>query len=384
MIPSTTPSDSRSASPVRHAYIDGLRGMAIFGVMIVHFAIWVTGDRPFRINFLQTMCESGARGVQLFFMISAFTLFSSARVRFASDPFPKLNFYVRRAFRILPLWWVAVAFWARVNRVSPWPDWLMYFGFIRFRDGVEAFGMGWSIFVEETFYVLLPLVFERINGLRSALVFAAQMWIIAILWEPLAKKLGVPDGHFFIFQFPLTQWFAIATGIALFFLQEEPLFRRIMLEDASAARLIDAFTAIILFCLIRQGHKAASIGLALLFVACMSPYTLWGKLARNRLLGLFGTCCYSIYLFHYLILTIFERHRDAAFAWIGLGHVAPEIRFFITLPVFAAVCLALGLTLWHGFERPCISVGKRINAALNDWAARRALALKTAQPLPPA
>ena len=72
--------------------------------------------------FIWPALQAGARGVQLFFMLSAFTLFASSKVRFARDRFPALNFYVRRAFRILPLWWAAVAYCAHVTGRSGWPS----------------------------------------------------------------------------------------------------------------------------------------------------------------------------------------------------------------------------------------------------------------------
>jgi peptidoglycan/LPS O-acetylase OafA/YrhL len=297
-------------------------------------------------------------------MISAFTLFASSKVRFATDPLPKLNFYVRRAFRILPLWWAAIALYAHRTGMTPWPSALMYFGFIRYRDGVEPFNMGWSIFVEETFYLLLPFVFARITGLRRALLFTAQMCLVAILWDQLAPKLGVPNGHSFIFQFPLNHWFAVALGIALYQLSREPLFEKLVLQDKSAALVLDAMAAISFYSLVRLGHMAASFGLAVLFIACMSPHTRLGALARNRLLGLFGTYCYSIYLFHAVLLQTFEPHRDRLFAAIGLARATPDVRLFVAMPFFAAACLALGAVSWNAFEKPCIALGKRVNGLL--------------------
>ena len=197
---------ARRVEPARSAFIDGLRGMAILGVLAVHLSQSVTaygGAGSFRGLFFLQFVEAGARGVQLFFMLSAFTLFSSAKIRFASDPAPAVSFYVRRAFRILPLWWIATAAYAYLGGrglASWWPSALMYFGFIRYRDGAEVFGLGWSIFVEETFYAMFPLVFSRVSDLRRSFLFVAAACVISILWEHSAPKLGVPAAHDFRFQ----------------------------------------------------------------------------------------------------------------------------------------------------------------------------------------
>lgn len=357
-------------------FIDGLRGMAILGVMFTHLASsFIDSAGPggkFRTALLLEFAQAGARGVQLFFMLSAFTLFASSKIRFMSDPLPSANFYIRRGFRILPLWWVATALYAHLTGcgLRGWlPSALMYFGFIRFRDGVEVFPMGWSIFVEETFYVMLPLIFTRIYSLRRSIIFVVASCMVSILWDQLASKWGVPnnEANAFIFRFPLNQWFCIAIGISIFYLSEEPLFQELIVNNHHWAWIFDTATAVILFALIRQPHMVASFGLAVLFIMCMSPHTLFGKIARHRLLGSFGICCYSIYLFHDLILKKFYSQYEQVLLAIGLGHATADFRFLIALPFYAFVCLIVGLTCWHGFERPCIALGRKINVLLSHY-----------------
>lgn len=301
-------------------------------------------------------------------MISAFTLFSSSKVRFAADALPKTSFYVRRAFRILPLWWLATAIYAYRGGFG-WRGWipaaLMYFGFIRYRRRFDVFQPGWSIFVEETFYVLLPFVFSRITDLRRSIMFVAASCAVAIAWDQLAAKLGVPATRDFVFLFPFNQWFCIAIGIALFFLSEDPFFRSAFIDNRDWAGIYDALAAVAFFTLVRQSHMAASLGLAVLFIVSMSPHTLFGRLARNRWLGKLGIACYSIYLLHPLVLGGLAPHLESAFVRIGMAGATRDVRFLLALPLFALASLAMGLTVWHGFERPCIQLGRQINARLS-------------------
>ena len=66
------------AADTRHLdYIDALRGYAILGVVAVHASIAVP-DLEWPLRFL---AEQGARGVQLFFVVSALTLMLSWHAR---------------------------------------------------------------------------------------------------------------------------------------------------------------------------------------------------------------------------------------------------------------------------------------------------------------
>src|SRR6266404_5384390 len=76
-------------------YVDGLRGVAILMVITYHLA---QQSGAFKVHALGALVGAGDRGVQLFFILSAFTLFTSSQKRFQTDRLPRLSFYIRRAF----------------------------------------------------------------------------------------------------------------------------------------------------------------------------------------------------------------------------------------------------------------------------------------------
>jgi peptidoglycan/LPS O-acetylase OafA/YrhL len=86
-----------SEGPKHFQYIDALRGIAFLGVLTVHAAL-VAGR--FHFDHLATL---GNQGVQLFFMVSALTLFLSFGPRSKRENRSVLNFFIRRLFRIAPL-----------------------------------------------------------------------------------------------------------------------------------------------------------------------------------------------------------------------------------------------------------------------------------------
>ncbi len=86
-------------------YIDALRGLAIFGVLLAHVWNLVKPDNAL-LDFLGL---HGARGVQLFYVVSALTLLMSREKRQGKEQAPTRNFFIRRFFRIAPLYWVTQA-----------------------------------------------------------------------------------------------------------------------------------------------------------------------------------------------------------------------------------------------------------------------------------
>ncbi len=80
-----------SASP-RYEFLDALRGYAILGVISYHCA-YFSGWNSHGLEF----AEAGAFGVQLFFMVSAFTIFMTLERGLSRESALVRSFYVRRS-----------------------------------------------------------------------------------------------------------------------------------------------------------------------------------------------------------------------------------------------------------------------------------------------
>ncbi len=342
-------------------FIDGLRGIAILMVVAVHTGLNVGLFNNGTIHpYLSSLVSSGARGVQLFFMVSAFTLFSSSYHRFKVDRFPKISFYIRRAFRILPFWWLMVlVFGFAMQGKQLLPSFLFYFGFIRFDVTTDVVPGGWSLFVEECFYLLLPLIFLKITNMRRSLYFIITCLIIDALWQYSSSELGVPVSNYYVDLFPLAHWYCFAIGIYIYFCINNDKFKNYN-WDRWRLLLLDLGTFITLGFLVIRPFVPATFALALFFVTSSNDRTICGKIVRNPLLMRYGGYCYSIYLFHYGLLKILSPLRSYVFEKFGLDQLPLEASFLLYFFFIAFIVLGLGFVSFNLIEKPCVKLGKQL------------------------
>ncbi|MEO6098533.1 MAG: acyltransferase [Fibrobacteria bacterium] len=164
--------------PTKHrlAYIDALRGFAILGVIVYHCFLWTLTALPGLRPILKQIANQGGNGVQLFFLVSAFTLSLSIQTSRTRGNFSLPAFFRNRFFRIVPLYWLAIAWYLAENRFrggDPIP-WLQVFAGATFTNGWVPGWMnapvsgGWSIMMEVCFYFALPFLLAFVKDWQRA------------------------------------------------------------------------------------------------------------------------------------------------------------------------------------------------------------------------
>lgn len=238
-------------------------------------------------------------------------------------------------------------------------SYLLYFGFIRYQPGVDIVPVGWTLFVEETFYLFLPIIFGLIVSIRRAAVFFAVMAAISIIWVKAGLYLGVPTANTFIIMFPLTHWYCFALGILLYWAHGNEIVSRHLLRNRNLSWTMDIGALLIVLLTIRLS-RASSFGLALFILVALSEHSLIGRLCRWKLLRYFGVCCYSIYLLHFLLLDLFDGLKETIFTLSGLNNGSVEVMFLVWFPIMAFLSLSLCLVVFYCIEKPCVDLGKRL------------------------
>ncbi len=171
-------SGARVAGPGRPFFpeFEGLRAVAALLVVMVHtsFASGFTLRSP-----LGTYTARGDSGVSVFFLISGFLLYRPfVAAHFAGRPGPDVRtFLVRRALRIVPLYWVVltvvytVTGWSHVGGLEGVARTYLFAQVYSLPWVLTGITQAWSLDIEVVFYLLLPvyaaLLARRLRGARS-------------------------------------------------------------------------------------------------------------------------------------------------------------------------------------------------------------------------
>ena len=169
--------------------LDSIRGIAILLVVLYHglyIDLYKTRLPHFALIVFKTLWI-GRLGVSLFFVLSGF-LITGLLVDTKQRPDYYSRFYIRRALRILPAYFITVAFLV-VFGLAGWKFIglsLMYLSNLTPLFGVPiAYAVLWSLAVEEHFYFFWPILVRK---LRSQQIL---VWCVAIITlSPLSRLLS--------------------------------------------------------------------------------------------------------------------------------------------------------------------------------------------------
>lgn len=356
--------------------LDGVRGLAILLVVFWHYYAcvprpeWVT-----TIPLFESLAGYAWTGVPLFFVLSGF-LIGRILIQQRGQPSYYRVFFLRRAVRILPLYFVALAAFAITRELLPptenpallrlfgegvpfWSHLVFAQNFFMAQQGHlggEWLGVTWSLAVEEQFYLLLPFIVAvvRPGWLRPAVV---GLILFGIIFRLLALRVGLGTPAALIVLLP-SRIDGFAAGM-LIATQRGPWIA------PAAGRWIAALGVIACVWLIYLGRSASSVYLAGVYTLIAVGYAcvIWHVVssARGRVAGLFawkpltwlGGVSYFVYLFHQPVnhLAHFTLRSEAP-------NLANAAGLAVTVCAFAIVLIGGELSR-RWFEGPLIAWGKR-------------------------
>ena len=135
-------------------------------------------------------------GVPLFFIISSFTLYLSLDNNL-DERRKLLKFYIRRFFRIAPLFYVLLIYVVldeliiqkRVpSRLEVLSNFTFTFNLIP-QYAKSLFSDGWTVGVEMLFYLFLPLIFIKVNNIRRSIIFFIGVYFLSQAGKQLVDMI---------------------------------------------------------------------------------------------------------------------------------------------------------------------------------------------------
>lgn len=316
--------------------------------MVVHHA-WQYSGRPRAV--LGVWWDELSLGVALFFCLSGFLVYAP----WARGRPPRVGrFYVLRAVRILPLYYltlvVAVAVLYGTGHWRLVDDWRLV-GFALLLQNYDPSMAGmlnpptWSLAVEMSFYVVVPLIgWCGIRAGRQALMLMVLI-VGGIAWAALTTPPPVVRQ-------------ALPDVVGLFCVG---MIARVLVEGREVPRalgralLVGGAALVWAHATGRLGaplHGAlrdlpAGVGFAAICVACAAPASA-PRLLGCRPLAYLGTLSYGIYLWHYPILLGLQAH-----------HLLPEDDVVATSALVGLPAVAAAAVTWHVIERPALDATRR-------------------------
>lgn len=317
-------------------YIDAIRGFAILGVVAVHVG-QKCNDYP---SLLTDIATYGNYGVQLFFVASAFTLCLSIDNRKQSERNLLRNYFLRRYFRIAPLYYFGIVFYFFVRIIGKGvfpPEGYNFFNIITNITFLHGFNPntfnyivpgGWSIAVEFVFYIFFPFLIGVIKNWKHALIFVLLTIILSItgsyFWELIYGTVANKNSfQYYVFT---TQFSNFSIGILLFYIWKNKELISIksklnftVLSLLSFLVFISVFTGAIRFPQIPYYHllRPTIFSFSFLFLFYSFINKEW-YFFINPITIEIGKVSYSIYITHFIfawfispqIMTLMKSHID--------------------------------------------------------------------------
>jgi peptidoglycan/LPS O-acetylase OafA/YrhL len=353
-------------------YLDGIRGIAALMVMTVHCMTWAAWDGPIK---------SAALAVDVFMILSGFLMAYHYREREKTQPWesPKTwyIFYVRRFFRIAPLYYLlmipSLVFSQQLNNLhrvldagnsglnaeisTPTVDLVHVLTHITFTFGLipqYAASLAipdWSLSLEMQFYAVFPflmLLFKRFSYFWISLSLCIVSFIVNHFWLD-----DFPQPSFLLFKI---NFFIIGILLAeAYYFKSRKTFTSICLivlliiiSGYSRKAEVILFVVALITTLMFYDETDDNLKINKIFLPIKNVLS-------NRISRFMSDTSYSVYLAHNLLLMPLA-YWFYSFPWFTSQ--PGYLKFIVLFAVVAPLTYCAAFVLFKYVEKPGIVLGK--------------------------
>ena len=367
--PQTTVVQSPSTPPLSKHFptLDGLRGVAILGILALHYGEML-GEYGIE-GMIRNACGVGYLGVNLFFVLSGFLITRIlVQTRENRDYFS--TFFRRRSLRIFPLYYAYLG--SMILIYYPYSKWrvgepyqidshfLWYLAYASniFWNPLDDPGLThlWSLAIEEQFYLVWPLV----------VFFTPRRWLLSVcvlgFFASFASRVGMTLAHcdyYNIYALTPCRMDALLIGAAAGIIELKSVDRHRL------NRVIQPLLAVATLVLVAfmaqygwrgQDQSVHTVGWSLVALV-FAVFVFWAATAGsgNWLLNaswlrLIGKYSYGIYMFNMIVRFSVARHLPNSTLMQRLVMIGVSL-------VGTAICTAIS---WHFIELPFLRLKRRM------------------------
>ena len=331
--------------------IDGLRALAVLPVILFH-----AGFEAFGGGFV---------GVDVFFVISGYLITTIIITELDEGKFSLVNFYERRARRILPALFFVMAvsllfawlwlypadlkqFGGSMAAVSVFASNVFFYvsGNGYFRTATEHIPLlhTWSLAVEEQYYLIFPvfLMLAWRIGIKWIHVILAAVFVISLGLAQWAADNNIRMASYYLL--PTRGWELLIGVFAAFYLKHHKLSESQSVNQALS--LLGLGMVVYSIFALDETTPFPSVYALIptlgtcLLILCAVPNTLVHSMLSIKPIVGIGLISYSTYLWH-VPLFVFTRHA------LFLQHLSS-----FQVYVLIALSLALAWFSWRFVEKP--------------------------------
>lgn len=336
-------------------------------VVLHHSHPYFAGINNLKLSaFFEFILQNGDKGVTLFFLMSAYTLCLSLSRKRETEISPVRNYFLRRAFRIVPLYYFTIILVLFIHINSPSINSIA--ANVLFIHGLNPNWInstipgGWSVGIEVLFYLIFPFMFFSIQSVPKAINITLLFMLIAkIVTSLMFKNPPVSNGvswGVFIYENIISQLPVFLIGICLYLITKH---KQSLKEQPGLYKTYCLIALLVIFHVaggnVLKPHYLFAIVFGFLAYG-LSVYPV--PVLVNKFTVGVGKLSYSIYLIHLLVSNLLVKYH--------LNHYSnnTQVEVLIRFTIILSISICISWITYTLIEVPFQNIGRRLIKRLED------------------
>ena len=307
--------------------IDALKGIGILGILLVHYGLTTSNE------LISRVIASGARGVQLMFIINAFLIFNSlSKIELTRENI--IKWWKQKFLRLIPLYWFFTIVYLvvfgtgnnyylgtlpKISMVNILVNLLFLHGFHPYY--INSININWFMADLAVFYVIAPFLAKKINTLEKAIIALVSVTLVGYFIEKLAMHMriievqGIWADYVHIMSFP-AEFPIMLMGVLAYFVFTRIIQGEKIHSPKTVSFLVIVISGMLAYLLIMsQGefivfNTIFSFGI-IFFLFFIGQMIYPWKVIGNNIFAFIGKHSYGIYLSHRIFIEFLKKHSIA-------------------------------------------------------------------------